>query len=140
MAEYQRTRRAGGIQGRLTLPVLTAVTIEKGALVAITSAGYAQEAGLSAGGSVRAVGVASHTITNSGASGSVDVEVEYGDFEFTPKTGDAPTIATVGTAVYVATDDSVAASSSGAIKAGVCIGIENGKVVVAVGPHIFAGI
>lgn len=142
MSEYSRVARAGGIRGRLTVPVLTGVTIEKGALVAITSAGYAQEAGLSAGGSVRTIGVASHTIANAGASGSVDVECEYGDFEFTGKTGDLPTIAEVGSAVYVTNDDTVAKTNTGAIKAGVLVGFDpdTSKPIVAVGPHIFAGI
>lgn len=103
---------------RRTIPMKGATKIYKGALVAIDSSGLAMPAGLLAGGTVRAVGVAASTVDNSsGADSAVKVEILVGIFRFHNQTGDLVTAASVGTDCYIVDDNTVAAGSATSTRA-----------------------
>ena len=101
-ARADRQRR--GVSKTRTYPVLTAVTIPQGALVAITSAGYATNATDSAS-DLGVAGVAAETVTNAGASGAVSIKVDCGmDMLLTAS---SITQAMVGTLMFVVDNNTV---------------------------------
>lgn len=103
----------GSVPARRTLPVKAATKIFKGALVAIDNAGNAMPAGLLAGGTVRPVGVANHTVDNTaGAAGALKVECNPGVYRFNNHGADLVTAADVGTDCYIVDDNTVAKTSA----------------------------
>lgn len=102
----------GTIPARRTVDMAANVTIFKGAMVAINSAGNALPAGLLAGGSVRVVGVAAATRTNGATAAATQIEVSPGVFRFNNQAGDLVTKADVGAQCFVA-DDFVVARTNG---------------------------
>ncbi len=108
----------GSYPARRTVPVKAATKILKGALVAIDSSGNAMPAGLLAGGSVRCVGVATHTIDNTaGAAGAVKVEVAVGVHKFNNHGADLVTNASVGADCFVVDDNTVALTNGTSTRA-----------------------
>jgi hypothetical protein len=122
-------------------PMKASTRIYNGALVARDATGYAQPAGLIAGGSERVLGVACAEVDNSaGAAGALRVPLRRGAFGFkNSAAGDLITFADVGDIVYVVDDQTVAKTDgTGArIAAGVVVGIDqaDGLVMVEVGVH-----
>ena len=116
MAALTNNRKAAqyGTNGPLVqefrLPVNGGSRLFAGGMVALNSEGNAIPAGLSAGGSVRAMGVAQAEANNtSGADGALFAQVRRGAFPFANSTaGDAITIADVGATVFVVDDQTVA--------------------------------
>lgn len=94
-------------------PVLAATEIFKGALCAVTAAGFLIPAVNAAGNLV--VGVAESHIDNSaGASGDLYANCRKGVFSFNGEGGDLPTQALVGHGVYAASDNEVEATPGAA--------------------------
>jgi len=112
-----------GIPQRMSYPVLTGVTIYKGALVVIDSSGYAKP-GVAAETTDVCVGRASQqVVAGSAASGTYTVEVEQGVFKWAVN-GTAVTIADLGALCYVYDDQTVTKSSSSASIAGTIYGVD----------------
>ncbi len=143
MAALTNNRKAAqyGTNGPLVqefrLPVNGGSRIFAGGMVALNSEGNAIPAGLSAGGSVRAMGVAQAEANNTaGADGALFAQVRRGAFPFANSTaGDAITIADVGATVFVVDDQTVAKTNgtSTRIAAGKCVGFDGAMVLVEVG-------
>lgn len=132
---------------RGTYPVAADTLIEKGTLVCLDASGNAIPGDTIANGAVIAVGKASHTVDNTtgseagGAAGDIDVEVDFGVFEWdNSAAGEEITAADIGTIVFVVDDRTVGETNAGAtlIAAGVCTEVLNGKPWVWMGPHVFA--
>lgn len=123
----------GNYPSRKTLPMKASVTIYKGALVAIDASGNAQPAGLTAGGSIRCLGVAQHTRTNGAVAGVEKIEVLPGIYKFANKAGDLVTAAMVGADCYVEDDQTVRLTATGAPVAGKVVAVESDGVRVLVG-------
>ncbi len=88
-------------------PVLTGVTIFAGAMVVLDANGYAKP-GLTATGLVT-VGRAENRVVNTGASGSVSVQVQRGIYCYENSPGaDEITRAEVGDTCYIVNDETVA--------------------------------
>lgn len=98
----------GVVPARRTVPMKAGVKIFQGAMVAIDSSGNAMPAGLLAGGSVRAIGVAAATFDNTGgAAGAIECEVLLGVFKLANNAGELVTRASVGALCYVLDDQTV---------------------------------
>lgn len=136
------------IPARGSVAIAANTRVFKGALVAINSSGLALPGTTKAGGAVRTVGFASHTVDNrngsalGGTAGAAKVEVEYGVIGCKSGTSsDAITVAHVGRPVFVIDDETVGLTDGGAgarIPAGVVTEVRDGTVYVMVGPHISA--
>lgn len=108
----------GSYPARRTIDVKASTKILKGAMVAIDSSGNAMPAGLLAGGTVRAVGVASATADNSaGAAGAIKVEVLVGEFKFLNHGADLVTKASVGADCFIVDDQTVALTNGTSTRA-----------------------
>ncbi len=103
-----------GYPAKRTVDMKAATTIYKGSMVGIDSSGNAMPAGLTAGGTVRVVGVSNHTVVNSGAAAAKRVELSVGTFKFLNDGSDPVTKASVGTDCYVVDDQTVALTDGGA--------------------------
>lgn len=113
-------------------PVLTGVKIHQGAIVVLTSAGYAKPAVTGTG--LLAVGIARETVDNTaGASGDVSIEIEEMIVGCKNSAGgDEITIAELGELVYLVDDETVAKTSAGGTRsvAGIARKLEGGLVFV----------
>jgi hypothetical protein len=108
----------GSYPARRTIRVAANVKIFRGALVAIDNAGRSMPAGLLAGGTVRAVGVASATYDNTGgAADAFKVEMTVGTFKFKNHGADLVTSASVGADCYIVDDQTVALTDGGGTRA-----------------------
>lgn len=148
LAQNRPTKDVGSpVPCRGTYPVAADVRIFKGALVCLDASGNAIPGDTIANGAVIAIGKASHEADNrtgseaGGSAGDIDVEVEFGVFEWENSgAGEEITAADIGTVVYVVDDQTVGETDAGAtlIAAGVCTEVRNGKPWVWMGPHVFA--
>lgn len=138
---------AGSAPARGTYPIKANVRIFKGALVGLDSAGRAMPANTIANGCLRIVGKASATYDNrtgstlGGAAGAVDVEVEFGVFQFANSSStDAIAAANVGDVCYAVDDQTVALTSNGDLRppAGIITEVVSSKPYVFMGPHVAA--
>lgn len=136
---------AGSSPARGTYPIKADVRIFKGALVGLDSAGRAMPATTIALGCLRIVGKASATYDNrtgstlGGAAAAVDVEVEFGVFQFANSSStDAIAAADVGKVVYAVDDQTVALTSNTDLRpvAGIVTEVVNSKPYVYMGPHV----
>ena len=108
----------GQYAGRRTIDVKAAVKVFKGAMVAIDSSGNAMPAGLLAGGTIRAVGIASATYDNTaGGAAAFKVECQPGIFKFLNHGADLVTKASVGALCYIVDDQTVALTNGTATRA-----------------------
>jgi len=120
LAQERTTSFAGAVPSRGTYPIKANVRIWKGALVGLDSAGRAMPADTIANGCLLIVGKASATYDNrtgsdlGGAAAAVDVEVEFGTFDW-GNSADADAIAAddVGKLCYAVDDQTVALTSNG---------------------------
>lgn len=135
------TRFAGLVPARGTFPIAANVRIFKGSMVAIDVSGRARPAGTIASGALSALGKASATYDNrtgselGGGAAAVDVEVEYGVFEWTPDVTDPPT----GPGVVFMVDDQTVSDDNDTDARGIAgfvSEINNGRAYVWMGPHI----
>lgn len=124
-----QTMGAGGVPVKTFYPVLTGVTIYEGSIVVIDSSGYAKP-GVTGTGLV-CVGIALGTVVNSGASGSVSVEIQQG----VSCVGNGSTItkSSVGALCYVVDDQTVSTTASGKSIAGTIYLVETSGVWVYMG-------
>ncbi len=138
---------AGLVPARGTFPIAADTLILKGTQVALDSAGRAQEANTIANGAVTAIGRASATYDNrtgsvlGGSAGAVDVEVEYGVFEwFSAGGGDAIAADDVGKVCYMVDNQTVALTNDTDTRglAGLITEVRGEKIFVWQGPHVAA--
>lgn len=142
LALERLTPTAGVYPSRGTYPIKANVLIYKGALVGLDSAGRAMPANTIANSCVRIVGKASATYDNrtgstlGGAAGAVDVEVEFGIFQWA--NSDSIAAADVGKACYAVDDQTVALSDSSEARcfAGVILEVVDSKPYVFMGPAV----
>ncbi len=117
-------------------PVAAGVKIFPGALVVITTGGYARPARTNTTDKV--VGVAEQLADNTnGANGDIRVKTVAGTFNFVNSTaGDAIALGNVGDPAYVVDDQTVALTSNTntRITAGKIIDVDSDGVWVNVGP------
>lgn len=117
LAQERLPEFAGQYPARKTLPMKANVTIYKGAMVGIDSSGNAMPAGLLAGGTVRVVGVASHTMTNGAVAGANKIEVTSGIFKMLNHGADLVTNASICADCYVVDDQTVALTNGTSTRA-----------------------
>ena len=142
------TEFAGTIPSRGTYPIAANVQIFKGAIVGIDSSGRAVPGDTIANGCAKVVGKASASYDNrtgsalGGSAAAVDVEVEYGVFEYVSASGGGDDIAAddVGKVVFVVDDQTVALTSDTDTRAiaGLVTEVRDSKVFVWMGPHVAA--
>lgn len=142
------TKFAGVVPARGTYPIKANVHIFKGAMVGLDSAGRAMPGDTIANGCLSIVGKASATYDNrtgsalGGAADAVDVEVEYGVFQYDFKTGDGDDIAAddVGKVCFVVDDHTVALTNNTDARAiaGLITEFRESKPYVWTGPHVAA--
>jgi hypothetical protein len=119
---------------------LTGTTLYVGALVATTAAGF-----LTAGSTattlkvVGVLGIQPHlrpasSYTNSGASGSQELQVMLGAFKFNNDAGDPLAASNIGGPCYITDDETVSATATGKSLAGTFWGLDDdGQAIVDVG-------
>lgn len=144
LALERLTPSAGSYPSRGTYPIRANVLIYKGSQVGLDSSGRAMPANTIANSCVRIVGKASATYDNrtgsalGGAAGAVDVEVEFGIFQWA--NSDSIAAADVGKACYAVDDQTVALSDSGETRpfAGIILEVVDSKPYVFQGPSVLA--
>lgn len=112
MTAMTQDRNTPARDGRdFQFPMAAAVMIYAGAMVAINGAGYATKGQTATG--LKGVGVAQAAADNSaGAAGDVSVKVRRGCYRFANSaSGDAITLADVGSDCYMVDDQTVAKTS-----------------------------
>ena len=145
LTDIRLTPFAGVTPSRGTYPIKANVRVFKGALVCLDSAGRAMPGGLLSAGVVAAVGKASATYDNrtgstlGGAAGAVDVEVEFGTYQWANSAGgDAIAADDVGKVCYVVDDQTVALTNGTDTRglAGFITEVVGSKPYVFMGPHV----
>lgn len=142
LALERLTPTAGVYPSRGTYPIRANVLIYKGAMVGLDSSGRAMPANTIANSCVRIVGRSSATYDNrtgsvlGGAAGAVDVEVEFGIFQWA--NNDSIAAADIGKACYAVDDQTVALSDSSEARcfAGVILEVVDSKPYVFMGPAV----
>lgn len=142
LALERLTPTAGVYPSRGTYPIRANVQIFKGAMVGLDSSGRAMPANTIANGCLRIVGRSSATYDNrtgsvlGGAAGAVDVEVEFGIFQWA--NSDSIAAADIGKACYAVDDQTVALSDSSEARcfAGVILEVVDSKPYVFMGPAV----
>lgn len=126
------TRRDGR---EFRLPVAGGERIFKGALVAMTPAGFLIR--MAAGDGLTAVGVArSHVDNLFGGDGAAECDVEAGVFGFENDPAGPVTRARTGQTVFAVDDETVSVDGTGRSAAGKLVDIDGPKVFVRVGPGV----
>lgn len=115
----------------LSFKVATGVTIYQGGMVALNAGGYAKAA---AAGDNIVVGVATETVTNTGADGAVSITVRRGEFWLANKAADLVTQADIAVKAaaglpagpcYVEDDQTVRHTAAGSILAGRAVAVDS---------------
>lgn len=142
------TKFAGLMPARGTYPIKANVQIFKGGIVGLDSSGRAMPGDLIADGCVKVVGKASASYDNrngsalGGAAAAVDVEVEFGVFEYASATGGGDDIVAddVGKVAFVVDDQTVALTNATDTRAiaGVITEVRGSSVYLWMGPHVAA--
>jgi hypothetical protein len=148
LAIERTTNFAGLIPARGTYPIKANVRIWKGAIVGLDAAGRAMPGDTIANGCVRVVGKASATYDNrtgsvlGGAADAVDVEVEFGVFEFLSAAGGGDDIVAddTGKPCFVVDDQTFALTNGADTRAiaGLITEVRDGRVYAWMGPHVAA--
>lgn len=148
LAIERNTNFAGLVPARGTYPIKANVRIFKGSIVGLDSAGRAMPGGLISAGCVKVVGKASATYDNrtgsvlGGAADAVDVEVEYGVFEFLSASGGGDDIVAddAGKVCFVVDDQTLALTNGTDTRAiaGLITEYRSGRVYAWMGPHVAA--
>ncbi len=117
--------RAGEV---LNLPAAAAV-IYAGTLVAVDGDGYAKHAAATVG--LRVIGRAEETVDNSGGSaGDLRINVKRGIFKFVNSSTAAVDADDIGKECYVEDNQTVAEMATGAIRAGIVVGLDDSAASV----------
>lgn len=114
-------------------PVVAAVKIFQGSLVALSAAGLAQPGATAT--TLTAAGRAEETVDNSsGAAGAVMVTVRRGVFQFRNLAGDPVVQADVNKACFIADDETVAKTNGAGTRsqAGIIRGVDGAGVWVEI--------
>jgi hypothetical protein len=115
----------------ISIKVATAVKIFAGALVAINSDGYLVPASDTAG--LKVIGIAEEAVDNSsGSNGDISAKVLRCAAKLGNSATSSVTQAKIGSPVYVVDDETVGATSTNSVVAGIAIELENGDVWVDV--------
>lgn len=139
------TKFAGVTPARGTFPIAANVRIFKGALVGLNSSGQAVPGTTISGGCVAGVGKASATYDNrtgselGGSAGAVDVEVEFGVFQWeNSESSDEIAEDDVGKVCFVVDDQTVSLTNNTDTRgiAGFVTEVRDGKPYVFMGPHV----
>jgi len=147
LAIERMTNFAGLVPARGTYPIKANVRIFKGAIVGLDSAGRAMPGDTIANGCVKVVGKASATYDNrtgsvlGGAAGAVDVEVEFGVFQWVSAGGGDEIVADdVGKVAFVVDDQTVALTNDTDTRAiaGLITEVRDARPYVWMGPHVAA--
>lgn len=148
LAIERNTNFAGLVPARGTYPIKANVRIFKGGIVGLDSAGRAMPGDTIANGCVKVVGKASATYDNrtgsvlGGAADAVDVEVEYGVFDWISATGGGDDIVAddVGKVAYVVNDQTVALTNNTDTRAiaGLITEVRDDRPYIWMGPHVAA--
>lgn len=148
LAIERNTNFAGTIPARGTYPIKANVRIFKGGIVGLDTAGRAMPGDTIANGCVKVVGKASATYDNrtgsvlGGAAEAVDVEVEYGVFQWISKTGGGDDIVAddVGKVAYVVDDQTIALTNNTDTRsiAGLITEVRDDRPYIWMGPHVAA--
>lgn len=136
LAAERDTLKYGGdpVPSQVSLLMKGATTIYKGAMVAVTSAGYALPAAATATNVT--IGIAQETKTNSGADGAAEISVRCGVFGFeNSASSDLIAGTEIGLNCYVVDDNTVAKTSNSSARpvAGKVVKIESSQVFVKLG-------
>ena len=116
----------------LVLPVKGSTTIYQGALVALDASGYAVPGSKAA--TLTAAGRAEETVANTGADGAATIRVARGVFVFENATDAGKlTAAHVLKPCYIADDQTVTATATGASVAGLVLRVDDAGVAVELG-------
>lgn len=148
LAIERMTKFAGVVPTRGTYPIKANVRIFKGAAVGLDSAGRAMPGDTIANGCLVVVGKASATYDNrtgsvlGGAAAAVDVEVEFGTYQWDFKTGGGDDIAAddIGKVCFIVDDHTVALTNNTDTRAiaGLITEFVDSKPYVWMGPHVAA--
>jgi len=149
LAIERLTTFAGTVPARGTYPIKANVQIFKGGIVGLDTAGRAMPGDTIANGCVKVVGKASASYDNrtgsvlGGSAGVVDVEVEFGVFEYVSAAGGGDDIVSddVGKVAFVVDDQTIAltnATDTRAIAGLVTEAPTAGKAFIWMGPHVAA--
>ncbi len=148
LAIERNTNFAGTVPSRGTYPIKANTRIFKGSIVGLDSAGRAMPGDTIAHGCLVIVGKASATYDNrtgsvlGGAAAAVDVEVEFGVFQWDFKAGGGDDIAAddVGKVCFASDDHTVALTNDTDTLpiAGLITEFRDSKPYVWMGPHVAA--
>lgn len=116
---------------RITVPVKGNTTIYQGALVALDAGGFAVPGQKATG--LTAVGRAEETVNNTGADGDIAIQVQRGVFIYDNSATGKVTQALVLKPCYMADDQTVTATATGASVAGLVIAADTETVTVQIG-------
>ena len=116
-----------------SVPMATATTIEAGKMVCYNAAGYAVEGAVST--TLKAIGRAEESVTNSGANGAVQIRVRRGVFQWANSGTDAIDRTDLENDCFIEDDETVSSTDdTGArSKAGKVIDVDSGGVWVQTG-------
>jgi len=148
LAIERNTNFAGVSPARGTYPIKANVRIFKGGILGLDTAGRAMPGDTIANGCVKIVGKSSATYDNrtgsvlGGAAAAVDVEVEYGVFQYLSAAGGGDDIAAddVGKVCFVVDDQTVALTNGTDTRAiaGLITEVRDGRPYIWMGPHVAA--
>lgn len=126
-------KHVGPYMTGLQVPILAAAVIYQGAMVCLTTAGYAVRAGTAGTGCVQGIAQASAPTPTS--SGDYNVNLLTGIFARPVHATNTPTIADVGKFVYASDDFTISNVSTDGPIAGVLVGFEAGSGLALVYIH-----
>jgi len=148
LAIERNTNFAGVVPSRGTYPIKANVRIFKGGQVGLDSAGRAMPVDTIANGCLKIVGKSSATYDNrtgsvlGGAAAAVDVEVEFGVFQWISATGGGDDIVAddVGKVAFGVDDQTVALTSNTDTRAiaGLITEVRDARPYIWMGPHVAA--
>lgn len=148
LSQERLTTFAGVYPSRGSYPIAANKRTWKGGIICLDSSGNAIPGTVAASGTVKCVGVASHSLNNltgsdlGGAAGAADQEVAFGVHGFdSGLSSDAITADDIGEVAYVIDDNTVGLTDGGGaarVPAGVITEVRDGQVFVWMGPHVSA--
>lgn len=139
---YRKGPEATATPPLVTIQLKAGTIVFQGALVGTDATGYGVSGAAIAATGVKIWGIALKSVNNSaGASGATSVDVIRGIFPMNSYSGDAPTIASMGTPVYASDDNTVRVTGTGLSAAGIFYGFgDAGEALVQVGNFSQTGV
>jgi hypothetical protein len=144
-ARVTQQRLDGSFNNLVVVGEKTSTTLYVGGIVCVDSTGYAVPGSSTTG--LRVVGILGNqpallpapSYTNSGASGSVQLEVRQGTFKLNISSGDPVTVANMFNTVYIEDDQTICATGSGKSAAGVMVGLDGAESPTGPGVWVTLG-